>query len=99
MKTADDDLQFLKPVLWDVDLGSIDLARHRKFIIERVLKFGVPADVCWLLSMYSSSEIIEVVKTSRNLDRKTANFWAVHFAIPFEEVRCLNMPSPQSCFP
>jgi hypothetical protein len=93
-----DVLEAIKHLLWDVDPGTIDPQKHKKFIIERVLKFGTPKEVRWLLATYTEAEIIQVVKTSRNLDRKTANFWAVHFGIPSEEILCLNMPLLQSCF-
>jgi hypothetical protein len=91
-------LEAIKHLLWDVDRETIDPQKHKKFIIERVLKFGTPKEVRWLLSKYVEADIIQVVKSSRNLDCKTANFWAVHFGIPLEEIRCLNMPLLQSCF-
>jgi hypothetical protein len=91
-------LNALKPLLWDVDIQSIDFDAHKKFIIERVLKYGDEAEVCTLLSIYSETDIGEVVKTSRSLDKKTANYWAIHLGIPTQEVKCLNMPLIQNCF-
>lgn len=91
-------LQELAVYFWDVEPECLDIGRHRKFIIERLLKFGTPKEICWLLSTYSDSDIIEVVKASSNLDGKTANFWAIHFSIPQEEIKCLNRPFPQNCF-
>jgi hypothetical protein len=85
-------LEMIRHLLWDVDRNTLDPQKHKQFIIERVLKFGAPKEVRWLLQEYTGAEIIQVVKTSRNLDRKTANFWAIHYGIPVEEVRCLNTP-------
>ena len=75
-------LEKMKAFFWDVDINAIDPVRHKRFIIERLLRFGTPKEVCWVLENYSSTEIVEVIKKSRNLDPKTANFWAIHFDIP-----------------
>jgi|MTBAKSStandDraft_1061840.scaffolds.fasta_scaffold201576_2 hypothetical protein len=91
-------LDALEPLFWDVDIQSIEITAHKKFIIERVLKYGDEKEVCTLLRMYSETDIGKVVKTSRNLDRKTANYWAIHLGIPTQEVKCLNMQLIQNCF-
>ena len=65
---------------------TLDPQKHKKFIIERVLKFGTPKDIRWLLATYAEDDIIQVVKASRALDKKTANFWAIHYGIPLEEI-------------
>jgi len=85
-------------LLWDVDTGSIDPVSHRQFVIERTLRYGFPEDIKLLMSCYDNSSIIEAVRSSRNLDRKTANFWAIHFDIPREEIRCFSTPSITPCF-
>ena len=98
MAQAQIDIESMAPFFWDVDIHALDPQRHKKFIIERLLKFGTPKEVCWVLETYSSGDLIDVIKNSRSLDRKTANFWAIHFGIPKQEVRCLNMPLTQGCF-
>ena len=80
----------LKPLLWDVDAGRIDLSAHRRWLIERVLGFGRPEQVRWLLSTYDIKDIAETVRRSRSLDKRTANYWALHLNIPQKDVRCLN---------
>jgi len=92
-------LEKMKAFFWDVDINAIDPVRHKRFIIERLLGFGTPKEVCWVLENYSSTEIVAIIKKSRNLDPKTANFWAIHFDIPQEEVRCLKMPPAPRCAP
>lgn len=83
-----------KPYLfWDVDLENIDSRKHWRFIIARVLCFGFPFDVRELLEHYSKEQIIDTVKNSRVLDRKTATFWAVHLGLSTEDIRCLKKPS------
>jgi len=44
----------------------------------------------WLMKAYSKEEIAKVVKQSRQLSRKTANFWRLRLAIAKSEVYALN---------
>jgi len=77
-------------LFWDVDMAILDKDQHQQFIIERILKYGNPKSIQWLLANYHDTEIITVVKSGKNLDKKTANYWAIHYHIPKEEVLCLN---------
>jgi hypothetical protein len=86
----EEDLKILKPVIWDYDFNTLDLEKHKKFVIARLMKYGRPEQIKWMLKRYPEEDIIETVKTSRNLDKRTANFWAVHYNIPKDEVKCLN---------
>ncbi len=90
-------LEAIKHLLWDVDREALDPVKHKKFIIERVLKFGTPKEIVWLLRSYEEADIIKVIRSSRNLDRKTATFWSVHYDIPLDEIRCLQTPLIISC--
>lgn len=93
------DYAAIRHLLWDVDEASLDLERHKGFIIARVLQFGTPVELRWLLRTYSEADIITTVRTARSLDRRTAHFWGVHYGIPAEEVRCLQTSWLQDCLP
>jgi len=80
--------EYIKMVLWDVDTEEVDLQKHWFFIIERIMVYGNENDVQWMLGTFSKEQLIEVVKKSRNLNRKTANFWVLWFGIDREEIRC-----------
>jgi hypothetical protein len=80
--------EYIKMVLWDVDTEEVDLKKHWFFVIERIMDYGNENDVQWMLETFSREQLIEVVKKSRNLNRKTANFWALWFGIDREEIRC-----------
>ena len=82
----------LKSLLWDVNLSAVDGYKHKRFIIERCLKFGRPEHIQWMRNFYSDDDIIEVVKKSKVINRKTANYWAIHFKIPKKEILCFNRP-------
>ena len=79
----------IKRLFWDVDKERIDIKDQRSFIIRRIIDFGNMDDVKWMLNVYTSDEIIEVVKKSRGLSRKSAYFWSAYFNIPKKDVECL----------
>jgi hypothetical protein len=81
-------LEYIKMVLWDVDTEELDLKKHWFFVIERIMVYGNENDVQWMLGTFSKEQLIKVVKKSRNLNRKTTNFWALWFGIDREEIRC-----------
>jgi hypothetical protein len=60
---------------WDVDPASLDIRRHKTFIIERLLEFGDERSVRWLFSTYSKDEILLVLRASRSLSAKSRYFW------------------------
>ena len=77
---------FSKYLFWDTPVEMIDTRLHQKYIIERVLAKGFLSDLYMLLKMYSSDEIVAVVKRSRVLDRKTINFCSYYFNVPINEL-------------
>ena len=84
------DRALLKPMFWDTYLSYIDLVKNRRAVIERLLHFGRPEHIQWVLQHYSVEDIIETIKESKSIDRRTANYWTIHFNIPQKDVLCLN---------
>ena len=82
--------QGFKPYFWDTQLDSLDLDTNRQYIIARLLKWGDRDAWKWLTSTYNQSDIIDVVKSNRELSSKDANFYANIYHIPQEELRCHN---------
>ncbi|MBS1271949.1 MAG: hypothetical protein MAGBODY4_01085 [Candidatus Marinimicrobia bacterium] len=76
------------PLFWDVDIQALDTDQYAEFIIARILEMGRPEHVRWVMEKYTDSAIISAVKSSDNITRKTANFWAIYYDIPREEIRC-----------
>ena len=87
---ASGDRHLLKPFFWDVDIDRLHIKQHGNFIIERLLKFGRPEQVRWVLTHYPADAIIAAVKKSKNIDRKTALYWALHYKIDRKKIVCLN---------
>ncbi len=82
----------IKRLFWDADKEKIDIKDHRSYIVRRIMDFGNLDDVDWMLKAYTSDKIIQVVKKSRGLSRKSATFWSIYFKIPREEIECLKIP-------
>jgi len=77
-----------KIYFWDVNIDEIDLEKHKRFVIERILNYGDHQALFWLKENYDETMIKEAVKKSRNLTRKTARFWQAYFNLSEEEMRC-----------
>lgn len=75
-------------LFWDADSKALDLDRHKRYIIERVLELGTGDELKWLFEVYGASQVREVVCTSARLSRRTARCWANIFGLGEEEMRC-----------
>ena len=81
--------EILKPIFWDLDVERLDIKKHSYQIIDRILEYGNTPQVRWMFKTYPKEEIIEVIKKSRQLSKKSANFWTNYYSIPKDEVRCI----------
>jgi len=83
----------MHPWFWDVDLNDFDPLSYPEYTIGRILEYGDGKAIAWLRSMFSETQIVEVLRTERRLTRKSANFWALIYHIPAEEVAALKTPT------
>ena len=67
--------QNFKKYFWDTDFNSLNIEKHKKYIIERILEWGEDEAVKWLNNVFKKDEIINTLKTSRTISRKSLNFW------------------------
>lgn len=74
-------------LFWDVEPGTLDVARHRDYILPRVLERGGIEDVRWLIATYGTSEIHAFLRDrgSPELSRRTVQFWRAVFDAEGEE--------------
>jgi len=85
--------QRLRPFFWDADLDRFDPISHPAYTIARILEYGDERAVAWLKEMFSEDEIKQVIRRERRLSRRSANFWALVYRIPSDEVAALKAPS------
>ena len=81
-KLASGEFPFRQNLFWDTPIEKIDVKKHKRYIVERVLTRGFLQDFYLLTKIYSTDEIKEAVKKSRELDPKTINFCSQYFHIP-----------------
>jgi len=73
--------QDLKKYFWDCDFNELSMDKFAFFISERILNFGNFDSVNWLLKQIDREFLIEVIKNSRNLNKKTRNYWKIKLCL------------------
>lgn len=81
--------QALHKFFWEYDPRSLHPNNNYYQIIERILDYGDIEANRWMVRTYSSDQISEVVRNSRQLSGRTAALWRNLLEIPEEEVTCL----------
>ena len=81
--------EYLKPFFWDIRSDDFDPSAYPDYTIARLLEYGDEKAVGWLRETFPEAEIERVVRTERRLSRRSANFWALVYGIPAEEVAAL----------
>jgi hypothetical protein len=89
----------IRKFFWEYDGNVIDVQKNWFFIIERLLEYGDFGAVKWSLQYFGQDKFIEVVKTSRNISKKTASMWQNYFNFPKEEIKCMNIPCQKTDMP
>ena len=64
----------LKKYFWDTEFEKLDLEKNKKYIISRLYCYGDLKAIKWIKDTYTSKDIKEVAKKSRNLNPLVANY-------------------------
>jgi len=71
-------MKFRQTLFWDVDPKTIDVKRHARYIIERILELGEPKEVGWLFRQYPKKEIKRVMALPRSqVSAKSKSLWSL----------------------
>jgi hypothetical protein len=81
--------QHLRSLFWDTNLENFDPTAYPIYTIERVMEHGDEAAAAWLRRTFAEQQIVDVLRTDRRLSRRSANFWALLFGLPDDEVAAL----------
>ena len=79
-----------KHLFWDVNAPDIDFEKSKKWIIKRVLGYGLLADLLFIFKYYGLSEVAETAITIKDLDKRTATLIALLSDTPEEKFECLS---------
>lgn len=82
----------LRPLFWDVEAETFIPTAYPAYVVERVLELGDERATQWLRATFSSDTIIGVLRRSHRLSARSANFWALVFKVPRDEVNVLSEP-------
>lgn len=84
--------EFLRPHFWDVRFENLDLDKKPRFILKRIINRGDTSALRWAKTKFSNDDIRELIMTTRDISRKTANFWAMILGVDPKRVPCLQKP-------
>jgi hypothetical protein len=79
----------VRPLFWDVDADHLDPRSYPRYTIARILEWGDERAYSWLKDIFTEEEIKDVVLRERRLTRKSANYWALVYGLPRDEVAAL----------
>ena len=85
--------QYLHTLFWDVNLDNFDPLAFPTYTIGRILEYGNQDAIAWLKDTFSANQIVDVVRTERRLSRRSANFWALVYCLPPDQVAALKLAS------
>lgn len=68
-----------KKYFWDVNFNKLSLKEHPSFILGRLMCLGNLKVLKWLLK-FPKNSILKIVKSNREIDVKTQNFWLTLYA-------------------
>ncbi len=83
---------FLKKYFWDIDFENFDFRARRSMVLKRIMEHGDSKAVLWMRENFSEAEMARVLSSTRDLSRRSANYWAIMLGVNREHVRCLKTP-------
>ena len=86
-----DDMKFSEHLFWDVDVGELDMEKHKEFIVERVLNYGFMNDWLAIKDYYSIKKLAVIAKNVRNLMPKSLSFIAAVTDTQITDYRCYKL--------
>ena len=79
-----------KHLFWETDISTIDEKKHKRYIITKILLYGLYADWIKLVNRYSLETIVDNARQMRELDKRTASFLSVIGDVPKNSFLCYN---------
>lgn len=77
-----------KHLFWDVDISAIDQEKNSKYIISKVIQYGLFTDWKQILALYGTEKITNTAMQIKSLDKKTASFLALLTDTPKKNFLC-----------
>jgi len=78
-------------LFWDSNLEELDLQKHKRKIIVRVLERGTLQDWQAIKELYGKDTIRDEVLQARSLDKYVLAFCSAYLDVPKEDFRCSSL--------
>jgi len=79
----------LNPALfWDTDYQKLNLDKHARYIMSRVLMYGKLEEWKQVLHYYGKEKVAEELIQERELDVKSVHFLSITLEITLTKFRC-----------
>ena len=82
---------FSPNLFWDADPVDLDFAKHKKYVVQRVLERGTLDDMRHMFSLYGFDAVVATSKTLRSLDPVSFSFIVNLSGQPKESFRCYTL--------
>jgi hypothetical protein len=80
--------KFTKTAFWDVDIKKIDYQKHRLFVMEKVLNYGLWEDFIILIKFYGKKNIKKEIVNASYLNKDVMSFVCLIFNLRPEDFKC-----------
>lgn len=80
---------YLKKYFWEVDTKKLDPKKYPEYVIARILEYGRPEAIRWMRNTFDRALIEKAIKNSRELSRKSAEFWRLYYGLSRGQILCL----------
>ena len=82
---------FSPNLFWDADPKDLDLVKHKKYVVQRVLERGTLDDMRHMFAMYGFDDVVATSKMLRSLEPKSFAFIVNLSGQPKESFRCYTL--------
>jgi hypothetical protein len=82
------DFHFSQNLFWDVDASALNMEENKRFIIQRVLEYGIRSDWEIIKKSYGINTIAEEMQKVRTLERTSLSFISAITNIPVKKFKC-----------
>jgi len=79
----------LNTLFWDINVQNFYPADYPEYTISRILELGDEHAFAWLKANFSEKQIAGVIKSNKQLSKRSSNFWAIVYGIPVDEIASL----------
>lgn len=80
--------QFSSHLFWDIESKKIDFEKNKKWLIKRVLEYGLLNDWLIVYKYYGINKIAQITMQIRDLDDKSLSFISLLSDVPKEDFLC-----------